>query len=263
MESIKKLREICQNPVEYHNPRSLFENRLWRPFSIYITKLLLFTSLKPNHVTFFMIFWAFLSGLLFSIGTYWYMLAGAIVLAFLYILDAVDGEMARYKKMTSLEGVYLDLVAHLANIAVPFIGLTIGLYKSNPDITIVLAGLSASAFSVFCLNLQSMKHHVVFRELVKNTQNLGKIKLKIKKNLIEKQTIQKKSLLTLMGKKINLLYDSIYINPIILTAAVFGKLDWVLFFYGSTFPLMWLTKLIYEYKVGYKPYEYLLKSYKR
>lgn len=261
MESIKELRKICQNPEEYHNPKSYFDNKIWRSFSIYITRLLIPTSVTPNHVTFFMIFWGFLVGFLFSLGTYWYMLLGAIALEFLYALDAIDGELARYKKMMSLNGVFLDLVAHLTNIAVPFIGVTIGLYRINPSLYTVLVGLSASVFSVFCLNIQPIKHHIIFKELIKQAKKASSIKSKKIPKLIEKPT--KENILKSIGKGVNYLYDSVYMNQIIFLAAVFNKLHWILIFYGLTFPLMWLAKLIYEYKLGYRSYEYLLESYKK
>lgn len=261
MESIKELRKICQKPVDRHNPDSFIEERIWRIPSIYLTKLFLYTPLKPDHITFIMIFWGFLVGFFFSIGTYSYLLIGAIVLEFLYVLDAVDGEMARYKKMTSLKGVFLDLVAHSVNMAVPFIGLTIGIYQHSPNIYTIILGLSASVFSILCLNVQPMKHHILIKELVNNSKTKKQIELKTisKEKIKEKQKINLKSI----GKIINYLYDQIYFMQILLLGAIFNKLQWVLLFYGLTFPLMWLAKLVYEYKVGYKPYKYLLKPYKK
>lgn len=261
MESIKELREICQSPKDIHNPEDFLDQKIWRSFSIYLTRLALYTPLKPDHVTFIMVSWGFLVGFLFSIGTYRYMLAGAIVLEFLYVLDAIDGEMARYKKMTSLNGVFLDLVAHSINMAVPFIGLTIGLYKFNPNIYIIIAGLSASTFSILFLNIQSMKHHVIFRELINYSQKIKQTKSKKITRSEIKRT--KKNILKILGRQINYLYEEVYVMQILLLGAIFNKLHWVLIFYGLTLPLMWITKLIYEYKIGYKPYEYLLNTYKK
>lgn len=262
MESIKELRKICQNPKEYHNPESFLDQKVWRSFSIYLTKLALYTPLKPDNVTAFMIFWGFLVGFLFSIGTYWYMLVGAIALEFLYVLDAIDGEMARYKKMSSLNGIFLDLVAHSINMAVPFVGLTVGIYRYNPSIYVIILGLLASVFSVFCLNVQPMKHHVLIRELIKRVQKKEQINLR---SIPKEKTkgISKEIRLKLIGKMINSLYDQIYVMQIILFGAIFNQLQLVLFFYGITFPLMWLAKLVYEYKIGYKPYEHLLPPYRK
>ena len=261
MESIKELRKICQNPKEYHNPGAFIDQELWRSFSIYFTKLALYTPLKPDHITFIMIFWGFVVGFLFSIGTYWYVLLGAIALEFFILLDAIDGEMARYKKTSSLKGMFLDVVAHLTNTALPFMGITIGLYKFNPNLNIVLAGLSVCIFSILCFDIQTQKHHVMLKDIIKYAQKTEQIKSKkILKKVIQESI--KKSFLKSMFKKVNYLYDHSYMIQIFLLAAIFNKLHWVLFFYGITFPLMWLVKLFHEYKTGYKPYEYLLEPYK-
>lgn len=262
MESIKELRKICQSPKEIHNPESFLDQKLWRSFSIYITKLLLYTGIKPDHVTFFMVFWGFIVGFLFSIGTYQYMLIGAIALEFFMVLDAIDGEIARYRKMFSMRGIFLDLVAHATNTACPFIGLTIGFYRYNPNVYIILAGLSASVFSILCFNIQAMKYYVIFKKLLEHSRKARQIKsVKINQKITQDYT--KGSILKLIGKLINYLYDHTYMLQIILLTAIFGQLYWLLIFYGLTFPFIWLVKLVYEYKIDYKPYEYLLEPYKR
>lgn len=264
MNSIKELRRICQDPKDCHNPKSLIEERVPRILSIYITKLLIYTPVKADHVTMLMVFWGFISAFLFSIGTYWYMLVGAIWLEFILVLDCIDGEIARYRKISSLKGVFLDSIAHLTHTAVPFIGLTIGLYKFNPSAYTVLLGLSAGVFSVLCLTVQSVKHYVIVKELVKYApkNRLKKVIPKKVDKRITKETIKIRNLKS-VGRTINLLYHGFNIIHIILFAVIFNKPYWVLIFYGLTFPLMWLAKLVHEYKVGYEPYEYLLNPYKK
>lgn len=262
MVSIKELRKICQTPTDCHKPTSIIEERIPRTISIYITKLLIYTPLTADHVTMLMVVWGFIVGFFFSLGTYWYMLAGALLLEFIPVLDCIDGELARYKKISSLRGVFLDPIAHIAHTTVPFIGLTIGLYKSNPSIYVVLLGLTASTFSVLCLTVQPLKHHVLVKEIVNLADKIRQTKsTKIPQKMIKEAT--KKNLLKSIGKTVNYLYHSFYMIYIFILAAIFNKLHWVLFFYGITFPLMWLAKLIREYRVGYKPYEYLFEPYKK
>lgn len=262
MESIKELRRICQKPEDCHNFDAILEERIPRKISIYITKILIHTPLKPDHITMLMLAWGFIVGFLFSFGTYWHMLAGAIVFEFLLVLDCLDGELARYKKISSLRGVFLDLIAHFTNTACPFMGLTIGFYKQYPSIYILIIGLSASVFSILCLSVQAAKHHVIFKELVDYTKKIAQKKSKrASEKLIKEST--KQNILKSLGKKINYLYDGIYMMQIFLLAAIFNKLHWVLFFYGLTFPVWWLIKLAHEYRIGYKPYEHLLEPYKK
>ncbi|MBL7147252.1 MAG: CDP-alcohol phosphatidyltransferase family protein [Nanoarchaeota archaeon] len=261
MPSIKELKKICLDPQDINNPKSIIQEKIPRIFSIRITKLLLYTPITANHITLIMIFWGFITAFLFSTGSYWYMLAGAIVLEFLIILDCIDGELARYKKIFSLNGIFLDLVAHVTNVAVPFIGLTLGLYKLYPSNYIILAGFSASVFSILCLDIQALKHHVVIREIIKYANKIEQTtSKKIHKNTAK---ISKKNILKSISQGINWLYQGLNIIQVFLLGAIFNKLHWVLFFYGLTFPLMWLIKLIHEYRVGYKPYEYLFEPYKK
>lgn len=266
MESIKKLREICQSPKDVHNYNGLFNYfrvRIWRVPSIYITKLLLYTPITPNQVTMLMIFIGFIVTYLFSLGSYWSAIIGVLLLEFVYILDAVDGEIARYKKQTSVVGIFLDLMVHVSNVSIIFIGITIGLYRLNPSLEIVALGLSASLFSLAHLDIQPLKHHAFFLELIYYAKGKKEYKLKEKKGSINKE-IRRVSLPRRLFKNIiNPLYDNFLITNIILIAAIFNKFYWVLVFYGITFPVIWLIKLFYEYKTGYKDYEYLLKPYKK
>jgi phosphatidylglycerophosphate synthase len=43
----------------------------------------------------------------------WLNVIGVLLLAFEYVLDCVDGEIARWTKKSSLKGFFLDLVSHL------------------------------------------------------------------------------------------------------------------------------------------------------
>jgi hypothetical protein len=259
MVSIKELRKICQAREDRHNPTSLIEERIPRIFSIYITKLLTLTSVKADHVTMLMVFWGIIPAFFFSTGDYWYMLIGSIFLWFIPLLDCIDGELARYKKTSSLNGEFLDPIAHVTHTAVPFIGLTIGLYKLNPSVYTIFIGLLASVFSVLYLTVQPIKYYIIVKNLIRNSKNKGF--KKVNKETIKE--ITKDSKLKSLAKSINYLYHSFYIIYLLLFAAILNKLYWVLFFYGLTFPLVWLIKLIHEYKVGYEPYEYLFDSYKK
>lgn len=262
MESIKELRKICQSPKEIHNYQYFLRVRIWRTPSIYITKLFLYTPITANQVTWLMIFLGFVISSLFSFGNYWYSIVAVILLQVVYLLDAVDGEIARYRRQSSTIGVFLDLILHVTNVALPFVGITIGSYILNPSLHIVILGLLASFFSLAHLDIQLAKYYAFFMELTNYAKKGKKHKPDIKKGIKEEE--RKKSLLrTIFKKIINPLYDNFLITNIFFVAAIFNKLYWVLFFYGITFPLIWLIKLIYEYKAGYIRYEYLVELYKK
>lgn len=113
MESIKELRERLQK-------NQLGHPILQRVLSIYITRAILQTRISANQVTIAMLLVGVASAIPFFFGYIWTGLA----LSYLCILlDASDGEVARYRKTYSLKGIYLDLINHLAIQAWFFLGL--------------------------------------------------------------------------------------------------------------------------------------------
>jgi phosphatidylglycerophosphate synthase len=91
-----------------------------RRLSPYLTRLLLRTPLTPNGVTWLMIATGFAAaGLLTLPGLL--PAAGAVLLIQLQLLlDCSDGELARWRKVSSPAGIYLDRMAHnLTEAALP------------------------------------------------------------------------------------------------------------------------------------------------
>lgn len=165
MESIRELREMLQKekvtPEGWRRPLGYYT--LQRFPSIYITRLLLATSIKPNHVTML----GFIIGLIgcaFVLQWAWYLKLTGIGLLYLNILfDKVDGELARYKKIYSLKGIYLDYLNHLLLPPLFFLALTIGIVPFsliNPALFLA-AGILA-AFSMMVLRLQASLPEIIF-----------------------------------------------------------------------------------------------------
>jgi len=118
MESIKELRKICQEKG-YQEHITL---RFYRIFSIYITKIFLIFKINPNIVSVL----GFLMGI---VGGYLYLnnqfLLGSILFLIALILDFVDGEIARYCKLSSKFGAWLDTIS--AHLLYPYFFFTLGL----------------------------------------------------------------------------------------------------------------------------------------
>lgn len=120
--TIAEMREVCQ-------PRSVvgrrngehWVGRLWgRAVSIHLTRLLAPTRVTPNFVTGAMV----LVGLFASACLLVPGLPGAIgavlcIQAYL-VADCVDGELARWRSMTSMRGAYLDRIGHYVTEAALF-----------------------------------------------------------------------------------------------------------------------------------------------
>lgn len=165
MESIRELREILQKekvaPEGWRRPLGYYV--LQRFPSIYITRLLLATPITPNHVT-ILGFLIGLTGCVFVLQWAWYL--KLIGIGFLYVnvlLDKVDGELARYKNIYSLKGIYLDYLNHLLIPSLFFFALTIGILPFsliNPAI-LLSAGILA-AFSMMILRVQTSLPEIIF-----------------------------------------------------------------------------------------------------
>jgi phosphatidylglycerophosphate synthase len=119
MESIKELRKICQDKGYREHPTL----RFYRIFSIYITKMFLTLGLKRPE---FVVALGFLAGIT---GGYFYLTNRFILGSFFFfvfmLLDHVDGEIARYRKLVTALGGWLDATS--GHLLYPYFFLTLGL----------------------------------------------------------------------------------------------------------------------------------------
>lgn len=121
---ILELRATCQKPREKEEILAWF---VLRRISIYVTLLFLRTRISPNTISWFSLLFFLLSG--------WWMIwmkPWAFVLATLcynlgYLLDCVDGEVARLKQITSKKGVFIDTLIRASSIPI-VISFMIALY---------------------------------------------------------------------------------------------------------------------------------------
>lgn len=116
MESIKELREICQKQkTTDKNFASAYGYLFHRWISIYITNffLVVFPAIKPNYISALMVVISLAGVAMLAIlaEASWQIL-GIILVYFGFLLDKVDGEIARYKNLFPLRGIYLDEIYH-------------------------------------------------------------------------------------------------------------------------------------------------------
>jgi phosphatidylglycerophosphate synthase len=77
-----------------------------------------YTELTPNQITFLSSIFRLASALCFLTGSRWGLVAGAICYYLAYVIDCVDGPVARLKGKTSTFGRYFD---HLSDLAGDFL----------------------------------------------------------------------------------------------------------------------------------------------
>jgi len=136
--TIKELREICQGPKSVHD--TWYVKTFLRSASIYVTRMLIGTSVTPNQVTCAAIFIGISASLCFLAPQLRIRVLGVILLQLWFIFDAVDGEIARYRKVESVNGVFFDRVADKIVHPVLFGCIALGLYARQPNPLYLLAG---------------------------------------------------------------------------------------------------------------------------
>jgi phosphatidylglycerophosphate synthase len=110
-----------------------------RRLSIYLTLVLAKTAITPNQVTVVGIWSGVVGGILWGAGTHQSFLLGCVCLQMMYLLDCVDGELARIKNLQSPKGAYLDLLGHYLVDYCMIMGMGIGLSRAFGNLCIYLA----------------------------------------------------------------------------------------------------------------------------
>lgn len=160
IESIKELKKICQDSKT--ETMDWYSKIFYRNISIYITKLLLHTSITANHVTLFTIVLGLAAGILFSFGTYPHILAGALLLQLWLILDCVDGEIARYRGTAGICGKYIESLDHYITEPFTVVCVGYGLYVLLDDVSIFVLGVLVALLMVWSSISANLVYCVIF-----------------------------------------------------------------------------------------------------
>lgn len=169
MESIQELREQLQKEKIEGRERPWAYRLLQRGPSIYITRILLTTPITPNQLTVISILLS-LGGCALLLHPLWhYKLIGLFLFYLNLIFDRVDGEVARYKKIYSLKGIYLDEINHLIIPPLFFVALGWGISSSSilPRNTLLLTSVAAALASVFLRATLNLPYHIFMKKYIK------------------------------------------------------------------------------------------------
>ncbi|MEU8569528.1 CDP-alcohol phosphatidyltransferase family protein [Streptomyces pathocidini] len=93
-----------------------------REISLRCTRLLVNTPITPNQYTGLMIVAGVAAGAALLVPGLLGAILGALLIQLYLLLDCVDGELARWRKVTSTTGVYLDRVGHYLSEAALLVG---------------------------------------------------------------------------------------------------------------------------------------------
>jgi phosphatidylglycerophosphate synthase len=107
-----------------------------RKFSKLLTWVAVKVGATPNQVTLISFAIGLYSAYSFSLGGFWNLFLGALLLQLSIIVDCVDGELARYTRKFSQLGAWLDAVTDRVKEYMVFLGLAIGADKEGRDLWI-------------------------------------------------------------------------------------------------------------------------------
>lgn len=142
MESIKELREICVKKGIG------FKSRMLSYIAVYVTRILLPTKITPVQILLFWMALKLIALLLLIPGKYIYALIGMLILQFAILLDNVDGQIVRYRKICPKTGWYLDFLSHNIEFPLTFIFLGIGIYNAFGQIEYVFLGFTTAVLGL-------------------------------------------------------------------------------------------------------------------
>jgi CDP-alcohol phosphatidyltransferase-like enzyme len=158
----------CQKPG-YRLIGNWFARRVSRPLALRVTWILLPTGISAHAVTFLAWACAVAAAVAFGCGGSHGWLVGAGLLQLWYLLDHVDGQVARFHDRESLDGVQLDyLMHHTVDILIPC-GLGYGLFQASDTRGWLVAGL-AWGIGTFLLGLEHDARSKAFIQRLKRLE---------------------------------------------------------------------------------------------
>lgn len=148
-----QFKEITASLTKKKNSRSSLWVQLWvRKASFPVTYLFINTGWTANMVSVLSWFVIFLAAVLLSVNNFWCMLAGVILTNFWLVLDCVDGNIARVKKVKTFMGDFYDAVAGYGPFSFTTVALGMAAYHTTfmvpfnyRYLLILLGGIAAVA----------------------------------------------------------------------------------------------------------------------
>jgi hypothetical protein len=139
--SWKDLRRVCQSPVRDGNDVAglLFGDHA----SLLITKVFVDLRLSPNYAS-IGFFVCGLVGALLQVSHSGLALAGSALLVLYYVLDCVDGEVARWQRVVNVHWGYFDYLFHMLIKPLAFFGIGLGTWLETGSVWALCAAFTAA-----------------------------------------------------------------------------------------------------------------------
>jgi len=118
----------------------------YRRVSVHIAHLLaLKTQITPNQVTAIRLILSFIAIPFLVSGRSFYLILGGSIVAVSFVLDYVDGDLARLKNLESGKGELFDVVSDRIITIISIFSLSLGLFRNTNNIFDLLSGATVIA----------------------------------------------------------------------------------------------------------------------
>lgn len=238
--SIQELRALCQSTAP--NPARESKIGLFtRRFSIYVTKLFLFTSITPNQITVIGMSTYFVGiGFLFF-NTVIFNAVAVFLVFFSIVLDGCDGEVARFRKQSSIIGrMYAEPVSHDMQYGISFFLIGIAVYLGTGNVIHIILG-SVASISKLLFRLLETRSWYLMQSVHISEEKIESLKKKYESMPLLVRLVYwfKQNLLTQNGILL-ILFLVVLVDRVDLLLWFFGLgnlIFWVLLFVKKTYSL--------------------------
>lgn len=163
-----------------------WRDKLFVPPSIYLVWVCVCCGISGSVVSWISVIFVIIGAIFLSSADKFLVLIGSFGYFFYYLLDYVDGSVARYNKKASVSGQYLDWMMHVIASVATLSGIFVGAIKQTGDwiffvgiLSIISASLFYSKYSMawfsICMERQQQQHNKNFKRLSLNFRKKSEI----------------------------------------------------------------------------------------
>jgi len=226
VKSVDELKKICVKP----NVRDKTYFVPFRWLSWYVTGLICDLPISANQVTVFSFMLQLLGCVVLVVCSWPWNILSVLLIYLAFVFDCVDGNLARYRKQSSMGGCFLDSLGHSIIPALIILSVGIAAAFSEPSTfwagIYFMCGFSASFFFMAQQQISVKKDYIV--------QKYG--------NDDDDVNGGGFSLVSLLA------VPTFNLTEFILVAVVFNVLNWLIVFYALFIPLRYLGAIYFYFK---------------
>jgi len=242
MPSIKELRQICQKSEQAPSWRTQsIEGKFNRIFSIYLTWIFIHLRVPVIAVNIAGAL-LYLGGVgLFIFNDLKLQVLGLFLMFWSFILDACDGELARYQRLSkekmAVGGDYIEPISHDIMYALSFFPIGLGLTISTGNLLPIAAAFVATVGKLL-FRLAELRFDSLMRILAGQKGA----------NAVMAPNPNKETPATITYFIYRNFFTSTGIFfPLIITT-ILRRVDWFLYFYVVSLVLFWIYKMLRQWK---------------